>query len=174
MRSQQVLGALGLIGLMAVTAQVAAQSVASDQQLMSCPTRNGKHIDVTVQPGSPDVPGSFSYSFGVKGKKPELSLSVPMSAGTVVPWPGIGQSVWSSVKFQNGDYVYEAWHGFDRSDEDSELEGGIRIIRNEEVIARYQCHGGYIAPLFLLEEAMAAAGYCWNFENSRWQQNPCR
>ena len=174
MRSRTMLFVLGLIGSIVVSAHVMAQPASTDTRFMSCPTRNGKHIEVTIRPAGSDNAGSFAYSFGVPGQEPELSLSVPISEGTVVPWPGIGRSVWSSVKFPNDGYEYEIWHGFDRNDEDSELEGGVKITKAGDVIAIYQCNGGYIAPLFTLEDAMASAGYCWDFENSRWKQGPCR
>ncbi len=157
-----------LIALLPATAQAACPG----ETFLSCTVGNGKHVEVCIQPGDSAGKGSFTYTFGPKGA-PELSLSVPMSAGTVTPWSGVGRSIWASVSFPNDGYDYEVWHGFDRLDEDAGLEAGVNVLQAEKLVASLTCTGGEIAPVFTLEDTMESAGYCWNREASRWQRGDC-
>ena len=74
------------------------------------PTTDGRQIEACIGTDS------FLYRFG-KPEAWELELSVPMEAGTVTPWSGIGGSIWSSVGFPNDGYLYEVWASVDRNDE---------------------------------------------------------
>lgn len=150
----------------------AAQAACPAETFLSCPVEGGKQVEVCIQPGNFAGDGSFTYTFG-PAEKPELDLSVPMAAGTVTPWSGVGRAIWASVGFPNAGYRYEVWHSFDRLDEDSGLEAGVNVLQGEDVVAQLVCEGGEIAPVFTLEDAMAAAGYCWDLDESGWGRGDC-
>ncbi|MFE3837182.1 hypothetical protein [Pseudogemmobacter sonorensis] len=159
-----------LAGLMLAAAPLRAEPAV--ETFISCPVGGGRHLEVLIRHGDFAGEGSFSYSFGPPGR-PDLSLSVPMSAGSVTPWSGVGRAIWSSVRFFNADYEYEAWNSFDRLEQEAGLQAGVSVLRNGTLLAHFECQGGEIAPVFTLEDAMAAAGYCWNTEDFGWRRSDC-
>jgi hypothetical protein len=143
------------------------------ETLVSCDVGWNRRLEVCITPGDANGNGSFSYSFGPPGA-PELQLSVPMSALTVRPWSGVGRSIWASVGFPNAGYVYEVWHSYDRLAENPVMEAGVNVVQGDATLAAFTCQpGGTIAPAFALEDAMAAAGYCWNTDSFAWQRGGC-
>lgn len=157
---------------LAVLLPAAAHATCPVETFVSCSVSGGKQIEVCIQPGNFAGDGGFTYTFGAAGA-PELRLSVPMSAGTVTPWSGVGRSIWASVGFPNAGYEYEVWHSFDRLDEDGGLNAGVNVLQGEDVVAELTCIAGEIAPVFTLEDTMAAAGYCWNRDRFHWQRSDC-
>jgi hypothetical protein len=134
---------------------------------LSCPVDGTNRLEVCI--GN----GAFTYAFGPAGR-PDLSLSEPMAAGTVAPWPGVGSAIWSSVSFRNGAYTYEVWASVDRNPDDANPQGGVNVLQGESMIAQRTCLPGTVtAPAFMLEDAMAAAGYCWNLDARVWGRAPC-
>lgn len=143
------------------------------ETFISCNTGMGRYLEVCIQPGDRPGKGAFTYRFEAGGK-PELTLREDFSARTVTPWHGVGRAIWGSVAFRNNGYSYEAWHSFDRLEESSVLEAGVTIMRDEEFLSTVTCEPGpgtYIAPLFTLEDAMTAAGYC--LERDKWRLEDC-
>lgn len=138
------------------------------QTLISCEVENGGFLQVCIEPGG------FTYRFGPKDR-PELTLREAFSAGTAIPWSGAGRAIWEGVAFRNGDHVYEAWHSLDRLSRDPRLEAGVTVLREETVLAILQCKDGQadIAPIFAIQDAMAAAGYCRNPGRHEWQREGC-
>lgn len=137
------------------------------QTFLSCPVGGNDRLEVCIDTGS------FSYAFGPTGA-PELRLSVPMAIGPVTPWPGVGSAVWSAVSFTNGGYTYEVWSSVDRNPDAANPQGGVNVLRGEAMLAQFTCLPGTVsAPAFVLEDAMAAAGYCWNFEVRAWNMGKC-
>lgn len=156
-----------MISMAIALAATASHAACPGETLLSCTVGNGKHLEVCIEPEGPEGEGQFTYAFGLKNR-PEMSLSIPMSEGTVTPWSGIGGAIWGSVRFPNKGFEYEVWHSFDRSDEDSDLRGGVTVRRGDTQIAELVCNGGEIAPMFTLEDSMEAAGYCWDANQSQW------
>jgi len=163
MRFAVLVAALGLPGMVAAAGCEGAV-------ILSCPVAGSeKYLDVCAGPGG------FSYVFGPDGA-PEIALVAPYESGPVTPWSGVGRSIWSSVRFLNAGYAYEAWLSVDRLSEEQALEGGVMVLAMpaEEVIAEVTCRPGEVAgDLFGLEDAMAQAGYCWDLEVFAWRAGGC-
>ena len=138
-----------------------------EETYLSCPTDRGDYLEVCI--GS----DAFTYAYGPKGA-PELSLSVPMSAGTVTPWPGVGRAIWSAVGFPNAGYTYEVWNSVDRDPDNINPMGGVNVLQGDAMIAQIVCLPGTVtAAAFTLEDAMAGAGYCWDFDSRTWSRGAC-
>mgnify|MGYP005848443633 CR=1 FL=1 len=91
------------------------------------------------------------YRFGPKGAPPELVLSRPLGAGAeMVPWNGIGRSIWEAARLRNGDVVYEVYAGIDRFDAvdpekpDSRFGGVVVLQDGEGEIAHLKCRAGRV------------------------------
>jgi hypothetical protein len=158
-----------LLFLLPATAQAACEG----QTFISCPVGGGGLLEVCI------AGGAFTYAFGPPGA-PELQLSVPMAAGTVTPWSGVGRAIWSSVGFPNDGYVYEVWGSVDRLGGGQPPEGGVNVYQGDPwnggtLVGEHMCQGLTVDPVFVLEDAMAAAGYCWDRSGSpfRWLQGGC-
>lgn len=153
----------------------AALADCGDETLIFCDTGNGQHLEVCIEPEELSGRGAFTYAFGPRGK-PELTLREDFAAGTVTPWSGVGRAIWGSIAFRNDGYVYEVWHSFDRLEEDAPLEGGVNILEGEKLLTSVSCKPGsetVIAPLFTLEDTMAASGFCRDRERHEWRRDDC-
>lgn len=143
--------------------------------LISCDTGNDRHLEVCIEPGDSQGNGAFTYAFGRKGQ-PDLILREEFSAGTAMPWSGVGRAIWESVAFRNDGHVYEAWHSLDRLTEDAPLQAGVNVLRGEELLASLTCESGpgtVIAPLFTIHDAMAEAGFCRDLSRHEWRRGGC-
>lgn len=96
-----------------------------------------------------------SYSFGSKGGVPELTLSRPVGEGAeIVPWPGIGRTIWEAVRLRNNDVIYEVYAGFDKFDAvddtrpDSRFGGVVVMQDGKGEIARLKCRAGTVEYLY--------------------------
>jgi hypothetical protein len=137
------------------------------QTFVSCPVGGDRWLEVCI--GAED----FTYAFGPRGA-PELRLSVPMSAGTVTPWPGVGRAIWASVGFPNAGYTYEVWGSVDRVPDNPDPSARVNVLQGEDLLAQIPCLPGTVeAPAFVLEDAMAERGFCWNLTARRWQRGVC-
>jgi hypothetical protein len=144
-----------------------AEAACPQETFLSCPVGNGDYLEVCI------TGDQFSYSYGPEGM-PDLSLTVPMAAGTVTPWSGIGSSIWSSVGFPNGGFTYEAWASIDKNPQAPNPSGGVNVLKGEELIAERTCQQGTAStPAFVLEDAMAAQGFCWDFDARVWVTGSC-
>ncbi len=89
------------------------------------------------------------YAYGRAGQTPELEISRRFGAGAeFTPWPGVGGSIWESIRFTNSDVIYEVYAGLERfaAVEDSpEFKehpqfGGILVLDSDESeIAHFKC-----------------------------------
>lgn len=137
------------------------------QTFLSCPVDGGRWLEVCIGADA------FTYAFGPRSA-PDLALSVPMAAGTVAPWPGVGSAIWSSVGFPNAGYVYEVWSSVDRNPDNANPQGGVNVMQGDTMLAQITCQPGTVtSPAFMLEDAMAAAGWCRNLDAQRWQRGGC-
>src|SRR5690606_18550515 len=99
----------------------AALAACPGEVLLSCPTTKGRVIEVCA------TVDHFTYSYGRPGA-PELALSVPVAQGPVTPWPGVGQSIWSTVTFHNAGHDYEIWIAHDRT-QSGAASAGVSVLR---------------------------------------------
>lgn len=144
-----------------------AMAQCPQQTFVSCPVGGGDWLEVCIGGGG------FTYAFGPR-QAPELALAVPMAAGTVTPWPGVGSAIWSSVGFPNGGYTYEVWSSVDRNPDAPNPQGGVNVLRGDDLLAQFTCEPGTVStPAFTLEDAMAGAGFCWDLETRAWLQGQC-
>ena len=143
----------------------AAQAACKGETLLSCPVGGGNELQVCAESGG------FTYAFGPPGA-PELQLSVPMAAGTVTPWPGVGSAIWSSVGFPNAGFTYEVWISVERNPDGPPPAGGVNVLQGDDIIAQRECSPGTVSTdPFRLSDLMSEAGFCWDFDSRSWRQD---
>lgn len=96
-----------------------------------------------------------SYSFGPKGGAPDLALTRPIGDGAeIVPWPGIGRTIWEAVRLRNNAVIYEVYAGFDKFDAvddtkpDSRFGGVVVLQDGKGEIAHLKCRAGTVEYSF--------------------------
>ena len=136
------------------------------ETLVSCTFKNGaKQLDTCL------IGNQALYRYGPSGGQPELDLAAHVRDVGMIPWPGIGRSIWEAVIFRNADISYEVSYSIDRDPENSEMQGGITVMKGDKMLAVLECDpgsvvsGGYSLPLF---EAKERAGQCWRFDSRDW------
>ncbi|MCA0043017.1 hypothetical protein [Celeribacter litoreus] len=140
-------------------------AMAQSDPLFHCHFPNGKEVTINVQAEG------VSYAFGPPHAAPELQLERPYADVGVLPWNGVGRSIWEEIRIPNGDVTYAVWGSFDRMTEAHEVSGGIVVERGGEELARLDCApSGVIYAPFSFSDVYEEAGYCWSFETERWQE----
>lgn len=118
--------------LMANLALAACPS--GSETLFFCNTKKvNKQIEVC------DAGKTISYSFGKKGQKPELAISVPRSQASTWQWQGIGRYISYAVNIPNGDYNYNVFWGVDRLTEEHAVEAGVNVEKKGELLTTVYC-----------------------------------
>ena len=164
---------MGMRGVVLAVALCAPGVVVADcagVTIMACPVEgSGKILEVCAEPKG------FTYSFGPAGA-PELRLAAPYAKGPVIPWPGVGRAIWSAVRFPAEGFAYEAWISVDRLTEDSAPVGGVDVFAmpGDELVASIDCRPGpWFGDIMGPEDAMADAGYCWDWAMGLWREGGC-
>lgn len=104
------------------------------ETLFFCNTKKAnKRIEVC------DAGKTISYSFGKKGQKPELAISVPRSAASTYQWQGIGRYISYAVNIPNGAYNYNVFWGVDRLTEEHAVEAGVNVEKKGELLTTVYC-----------------------------------
>jgi len=117
------------------------------------------------------------YRFGAAGQAPELELIDQVGTVNYTPWPGLGRAIWEAVIFENNDYSYEVFGGFDRmfgdetdADHPPPHFGGVQVTRGNEVINVLTCARETVE--FAWGEGLFAAknnlGLVWDFDSKQW------
>lgn len=119
----------------------------------------------------------LTYAFGPPGA-PELQLSAALADGPVEPWPGFGSTIWEVSRFANGPYTYEVWLSVEKPQDEGDdppLTAGVNVVKGDAGVADLSCDEGTLRAggVFAMSDAMAAAGYCWNFDAQHWQRGGC-
>jgi hypothetical protein len=111
----------------------ASPSIAAcpSKTIFSCTTTKGKAVEVC------DSSKTVDYSFGKKGQKPEMALSVPRNAASTKQWEGIGRNMYYSVLIPNGKTTYEVFSSSDKSGEESAY--GIYVLVGGKEVATINC-----------------------------------
>lgn len=132
-----------------------------EEELFSCPI--GKKVVEVCS-----WQGELTYSFGREGS-PEIILYDPLETVDYSPWPGIGRAMWYMVAFQNEGVIYEVWSSFDRLDENAVMEGGVNVMKGDDVIATLTCDKGEVnTALDRITDLKADIGQCWDYDSQTW------
>jgi hypothetical protein len=146
-----------------------AQAACQGLDLLSCPIAGSqKHLEICLD-------GDHrTYAFGPRGQ-PELTLSEPLSAGTYLPWQGVGRAVHEEVEFRNQGYSYIVGWSMDRLDEGHPISGGVTIFEGTRYVATLDCAAGSLGESFepVLSDAMRGIGLCWDFSAHGWSGAAC-
>lgn len=85
-----------------------------------------------------------SYGFFKSDGEVEKEIVSEKVVLAYTPWNGMGSYVSESVTFSaDGGYAYEVWSGGEQA-ADAELDGGINVMQNNEVIATLSCDAGSV------------------------------
>lgn len=104
------------------------------ETLFFCKTKKiNKQIEVC------DAGKTINYSFGKKGQKPELAISVPRSQASTFQWQGIGRYMSYAVNIPNSDYNYNVFWGVDRLTEEHAVEAGVNVEKKGELLTTIYC-----------------------------------
>jgi hypothetical protein len=109
----------------------ASYAACPSKTIFSCTTTKGKAVEVC------ESPKTIDYSFGKKGAKPEMALSVPRSAASTRRWNGIGRNMYYSVLIPNGKATYEVFSNVDKFDEETSY--GIYVVVGGKELATISC-----------------------------------
>lgn len=120
---------------------------------------------------------TVTYSYGLDGAA-ELTLTEPISTVSYTPWPGVGRAIWEEVTFQNGNYRYTTYAGFDRMfGDETEANhptphfGGVVVERDGVLIVDLDCIRNTVdAPwgegLYLAKRTL---GLDWDPATAAWR-----
>ena len=155
---------------------IAASPAMSCERWLACTFEAGrKSVELCIEGDT------ARYRFGPADGAPELALDVPVTEAELVPWPGIGSTVWEEVTLRNGDYAYTLWAAIERNlpeSEDGEIttreSGGIIVARGEGKLAELSCDPGSVDFPWTeaLSDAKRAAGQCYDPAERVW--SACR
>lgn len=122
------------LALTAVILPVAVQAACpGDSTIFSCTTTNRKFVEVC------EAGKVIQYTFGRRGKTPELALSAPRNKASTFQWPGVGRYINYSVTIPNGNTTYQVFFSADRLTEEHEIEAGINVEVDGEHVATVDC-----------------------------------
>ena len=106
---------------------------AKNGMLFHCVTKNNKEIFLSDR-------GEFiDYSYGFRGRAPELSLSVPREKVTTFQWKGFGRWITYSITIPNGETKYTVFTSLDRVSDAHDSEAGVFATVGDNEVARILC-----------------------------------
>ncbi len=121
------------------------------------------------------------YVFGPARGPAELRLTRALSEVGLVPWPGIGRTIWEEITFENEDHAYVVHGSIERVYPQNETDeitvvvsGGILVEKSGREVASLICDPDSVdfpwsSELF---DAKEAAGQCYDPGEQIWQ--PCQ
>ena len=140
--------------------------------LFHCTVTGGaKSVDLCLQD---DV---AYYRFGPVNAAAEMLLARPVGEVHMIPWNGIGRTIYEEAGFNNGVFDYTVYYAIDRIPEGgevtAEISGGVTVIKADQTMAQMTCDAGSVTinDVYPLYEAKTAAGQCWDREAFQW--GPC-
>ncbi|WP_417712861.1 hypothetical protein [Pseudophaeobacter arcticus] len=138
------------------------------ETLVSCSLKNGSRMLTTCLQGD-----QVSYAFGRSGAAPDLTLQRNVRDVHMVPWPGIGRSIWEEFTFENEGTYYTVYYSLEKDpDVEQPWSGGVIVEQGGRELAHLHCDSGsvnssgYALPLF---EAKERAGQVYSLETGSWQ-----
>jgi hypothetical protein len=154
--------------LFVVSAMPAMACPAGSEVLVSCSLKDGSKELTTCLQGE-----QVSYAFGRSGAKPDLELQRNVRDVNMVPWPGIGRSIWETFTLENAGTFYTVYYNQEKDpDAVQSLSGGVIVEQGGRELAHLHCDSGsvkssgYGLPLF---EAKQRAGQVYSLEAESWQ-----
>lgn len=140
----------------------------ASETLVSCSLKNGSRELTTCLQGD-----QVSYAFGRSGTAPDLALQRHVRDVNMVPWPGIGRSIWEEFTFENEGTSYTVYYSQEKDPgAEQPLSGGIIVEQGGKELAHLRCDrgsvqsSGYGLPLF---DAKERAGQVYSLEAGNWQ-----
>ncbi|MEO9862402.1 MAG: hypothetical protein ABJO29_08105 [Yoonia sp.] len=133
-----------------------SMSHADTTELMFCAMENSSKM-VSVRLDGADV----TYAYGNLNEMSDLVLTTPAADVDYQPWPGVGNTIWETITFYNGDYEYVVVMGAERQDNPQKY-GGITVRKAGEEIAALDCIPSSVSFDFgnHLYDAKTEAGWC--------------
>ncbi|MEP2717589.1 hypothetical protein [Pseudophaeobacter sp.] len=154
--------------LFTVSALPALACPAGSEVLVSCSLKGGSKALTTCLRGD-----QVSYAFGRSGGAADLELQRNVREVNMVPWPGIGRSIWEEFTFENKGTSYTVYYSQARNaGPEAPLDGGVIVEQGGKELAHLRCDAGsvqssgYGLPLF---EAKERAGQVYSLETGSWQ-----
>ena len=164
---------LGVLAACAVTGAARAEGCyGPGTPLFHCTVKDGaKSVDLCLQ-------GDVAYyRFGPADGAAEMILAQSAERLHMMPWNGVGRTIYEEAAFTNGPYDYTVYYAIDRVPEDGEVKaevsGGVTVIKGDQTMAQLKCDAGSLSvtDVYPLYEAKTAAGQCWDRETFLW--GPC-
>lgn len=151
---------------------------------MACPNDAQPHFSCMLGDGKKVLEICYltdhaTYSFGPPGA-PELFLNRHVTDVALIPWPGIGRTIWEEVAFTNDDHTYTVYAAIERvfpeNEEDdiqTDVTGGVIVTKDGTELARLGCDPGTVdfpwgTGLF---DAKIRNGQCYDQGARQWA--PC-
>lgn len=118
---------LTLLGASCLTQAAQAETI------FSCKTTNNKYIEVKKVNNN-----FYEYKFGSASKN-EITIRNKTSEllGRSSRWDGFGSGRWSTISFQNGEYLYHVTVYFDTNSQTE--SSGVAVERRGKRIAEIAC-----------------------------------
>ncbi|WP_306152917.1 hypothetical protein [Roseovarius sp. MMSF_3281] len=164
---------LGLSVFMAATGAARAEGCfGPGVPMFHCTVKGGaKTVDLCLQDQV------AYYRFGPQGGMAEMLLARPVSEVYMMPWNGVGRTIYEEASFNNRAFDYTIHYAIDRIPQDGEVKvsvsGGVTVIKGDQTMAQLACDAGSVSvnDIYPLYEAKQAAGQCWDREAFEW--GPC-
>jgi hypothetical protein len=139
------------------------------EPMFHCTVKDGaKSVDVCLQDSV------AYYRFGSGAGAAEMLLARPVSEVHMIPWNGIGRTIYEEAGFTNGAFDYTVHYAIERIPDDgevmAEVSGGVTVIKGDQTVAQLACDAGSVSvndmyPLYVAKEA---AGQCWERAAFQW------
>lgn len=152
-----------LLVFLAVGAGPAASlACPAENTILACDLSGGRALEVCLSGME------VSYRFGPPDK-PELHLTTSLIRADYTPWPGVGRAIFESLVFDNQGWRYEPFFVIDRLAANPQLEGGVSVLRDNELVTQVLCQPGTVTENFdRLGAALEDLGLCWNRPIHAW------
>ena len=127
-----------------------------------------KALDLCLQDGV------VLYRYGAPGAAPDLILARRAENVFMLPWAGVGSSIYEEIALSNGDIDYTVWSSVSRiAADEPDVSGGVRVTRADQTLAELTCDPKSLRAweLYPVYEAKEAHGQCWDRANFQW--TPC-
>lgn len=144
---------------------VSAPPLAAQETVFACFLRDATQVlSITREAGQ------VTYRYGgIAGV--DLTISTDIALLDVTPWAGIGRYIHESVAFENGGYSYQVHVSFDKLVENADVEGGVFVLRGDDVVADIPCDAGTVyGGVFAFSDMMAHADLVWDREAQLWRR----